>query len=98
VEGIDSANREFLGRHSIWVGRSSAIIDRRYSFLTEWQVRFDPCFVRFVDARHLTKMAFAFRILGRKQVTPGRLRAQNFAACGDLEPFRDRFASFAASD
>jgi hypothetical protein len=66
--------------------------------LTERQIRFDARFVRFVDSRHLAEVTFAFGILGRKQMAPGRLGTQNFAASGDFEPFRDRFARLAASD
>jgi len=49
-----------------------------------------------VDARHFAEMPFALRVFGRKQMAPGRLRAQHFAAGGDFEPFRDCFARLAA--
>jgi len=43
-------------------------------------------------------MPFALGVLGGKQVAPGGLRTQNFAAPGDLEPFSDGFAGFTAGN
>ena len=66
--------------------------------LTERQIGFYSRLVRFVHPRHFAEVPFAFRVFGGKQMTPGRLGAQNFAASGDLEPLRDCFASFAAGN
>ena len=66
--------------------------------LTERQIGFYSRLVRFVHPRHFAQVPFAFRVFGGKQMTPGRLGAQNFAASGDLEPLRDCFASFAAGN
>ena len=66
--------------------------------LTERQIGFYSRLVRFVHPRHFAEVPFAFRVFGGKQMTPGRLGAQNFAASGDLEPLRNCFASFAAGN
>lgn len=49
-----------------------------------------------MDTRHFAEMSFPLRAFGREQMTPGRLRTQDFAAAGDLKSFRDRLARLAA--
>jgi hypothetical protein len=75
---------------ALWETSDSAAL------LRERQVRLDPRFVSFVDACHLAELTFALGVFRRHQMASRRLRTQNFAASGDFEPFRDRFASFAA--
>ena len=70
----------------------------RLGSLTEGQIRFDPSFVGLVHTRHFAEVPLAFGVFGGKQMTPGRLRAQNFAGAGYFKPFCDRFTRFAARD
>lgn len=51
-----------------------------------------------MDKRRLAQVPFAFCALGGEQMTPRRLRAQNFAAGSDLESFSHCFLGFAAGD
>ena len=66
--------------------------------LGEWQVCFDSRFVSFVHARHFAQLPFSFRILGRKQMASGGLRAQNFASGSDLKTLGDSFFGFTSGD
>jgi hypothetical protein len=70
----------------------------RYKFLTERQVRLNPRFVGLIEHQRFAELAFALRAFQAKQMAPRGLRAQNLAARGDFEPFRDGFACLTASD
>src|ERR1051325_11505588 len=66
--------------------------------LTERQIRLDPRLIGLINQHHFAELAFAFGVLGREEVAPTRLCAQNFAARGDLESFRDGFPGLTASN
>ena len=64
----------------------------------EREIGLNPRDVSLIDQYRLARLAFAFRILCRKQVTPPRLSAQHLAAGGDLGSFRHRLLRFTAGN
>jgi hypothetical protein len=66
--------------------------------LAKRKIRLNPRLISLIDLRDLAQLTSALGVFPREQVTPRRLRAQDFAACGDFKSFRDSFARFAAGD